>query len=69
MSVTIKIMENGPVLIGKNALCRCGGSSTKPYCDGSHTNGFTADGIEIELVTEVTCGCCDDVTEILKDEN
>ncbi len=57
MPVNIKIRDNGPYLVEgeftltdaqgnpvavtKAALCRCGGSTTKPFCDGTHSKiGF-----------------------------
>jgi CDGSH-type Zn-finger protein len=56
---TIRPAENGPYIVEnletlssrdgaiearpKMALCRCGGSKNKPFCDGTHkTNGFSS---------------------------
>lgn len=53
----IKVSPDGPLIVEgdftlvdengneiepvKKALCRCGGSTTKPYCDGTHSKiGF-----------------------------
>lgn len=57
MAITIKINDNGPLIVQgdfklvdangqevpvkKAALCRCGGSTMKPFCDGTHSKiGF-----------------------------
>ena len=37
--------EYQPVNRARFALCRCGGSTTKPFCDGTHSRiGFKAAG-------------------------
>ncbi len=71
--VTIDLCENGPMIVNKAlvvdgssvepgaALCRCGMSENKPYCDGSHTaagfedagtvEGGTADVVPSDTLT------------------
>ncbi|HVR38755.1 MAG TPA: CDGSH iron-sulfur domain-containing protein [Thermoanaerobaculia bacterium] len=70
MSITIKIRDNGPYVIEgdftlvdangnevpivKRALCRCGGSTTKPFCDGTHSKiGFQGAIAAVEKTEEV----------------
>jgi CDGSH-type Zn-finger protein len=57
MAINITIRDNGPLVVEgefrlvdaqgnevpivKKALCRCGGSTTNPFCDGTHSKiGF-----------------------------
>jgi CDGSH-type Zn-finger protein len=69
MSVKITIRNNGPYVIEgdftlvdhegnevpqtKRALCRCGGSTMKPFCDGMHSKiGFQGANAAVDKTEE-----------------
>ncbi len=53
MAIRIVASKNGPYLVFRDgkvvaALCRCGSSSNKPYCDGTHARiGFQAEEVVV----------------------
>lgn len=69
MTINIKVRDNGPFVVEgdftltdaagnpipvvKKALCRCGGSTIKPFCDGTHSKiGFQGANAAVEKVEE-----------------
>ena len=55
----ITARDGQPVQAGRRtvALCRCGHSASKPFCDGSHARtGFRACGHALDGSVPATCG-------------
>ena len=54
--VVIEAAENGPYLVKVDkeiltALCRCGASKNKPYCDGTYAKiGFKAGNATVKVL-------------------